>query len=163
MHVTNTVGERGIRRATTASAPGRLVMDLSDLRTVSLRPVRETLRAHLQMWGLSYFEDRAVLVVTELLTNVLLHARLDSTQCASAKLLMQTEVGGLTLVVSDNLERQPVPGSPGPLDESGRGWALINAFADEVSVSTVPGGKDISITLLRPKTNAQGEAGPVAA
>jgi serine/threonine-protein kinase RsbW len=93
----------------------------------SVGGARHHLRGVLGRWGLEKVADAAELVVSELVTNVLQHAR-------SADRLVEiryqpTAEGGLSIEVHDADERFPVMREAATPDaESGRGLHLVDAL-----------------------------------
>ena len=87
--------------------------------------------------------DTAVLLVSELVTNSVRHAQ---GPCA----LVVTFAGDVVeLCIEDGDPRPPSPRSAGVLDESGRGFVLFNALADDWGVRPLPGGKATWFSLGR--------------
>ncbi|MEU5332486.1 ATP-binding protein [Streptomyces asoensis] len=90
--------------------------------------VRRIVSAQLRYWHMDPLIDRAALGVTELLTNVHLHARPDKTCIVEMELLLDR----LTVSVRDRDPRLPVVG---PLDDEalatcGRGLAMVAAVSE---------------------------------
>ncbi|MER7467876.1 ATP-binding protein [Streptomyces sp. NPDC097981] len=90
--------------------------------------LRRTTRAALTHWGCTSLIDDAHLVVTELVTNALLHGdgeisvRIRFAECY------------LHVAVHDGSTACPVPRISTPDDESGRGLVLVDALADDWGV-----------------------------
>jgi anti-sigma regulatory factor (Ser/Thr protein kinase) len=97
------------------------------------RFVVETVRR----WGYDgdLLEDAAV-VVTELASNVVVHARLPFTVTLSP-----SQGGGVRISVQDGSRTRPVQRQDGPTAQSGRGLTLIAALARSWGVDTTPDGK----------------------
>ncbi|HJV09517.1 MAG TPA: SpoIIE family protein phosphatase, partial [Acidimicrobiales bacterium] len=87
--------------------------------------------------------DTAVLLVSELVTNAVRHAR---GPCA---LVVDIDGDRLELAVEDGDPQVPTAGSGRALDESGRGLLLVGALADRWGVRAVAGGKAIWFSLSR--------------
>lgn len=79
--------------------------------------------------------DTAVLLVSELVTNAIRHA---GGPCA---LLVTFDDDGVEFCVEDGDPTLPVARVAQGLDESGRGFLLVGALADEWGVRATPGGK----------------------
>ncbi len=79
--------------------------------------------------------DTAVLLVSELVTNAVRHAR---GPCA---LQVTFDDGGVEFCVEDADPSVPVARVASGLDESGRGFLLVGAMADGWGVRPTPGGK----------------------
>jgi anti-sigma regulatory factor (Ser/Thr protein kinase) len=83
--------------------------------------------------------DEAELLVSELVTNAVLHGAPPITvrvECDSSD--------GLRVAVTDRSPDPAVPRAAGPLDESGRGIRLVDVISDRWGVRTRSGeGKDV--------------------
>lgn len=87
--------------------------------------------------GLGAVADTVALLVSELVTNAVVHAE---TRC---EVRIRTENGGVRVEVSDDSEVLPhAVENPDPLATSGRGLALVDALADASGAEPRPeGGK----------------------
>ena len=101
---------------------------------------RAAAREALTAWRLSHLTDAAVLLVSELVTNAVLHARSGGTPIG-----LQLEVHGtwLRIEVHDGDLRGPQPRTPSGLDESGFGFVLVDSLADTWGVLETAGGKAV--------------------
>ncbi|MCF2127832.1 ATP-binding protein [Strepomyces sp. STD 3.1] len=88
--------------------------------------VRRIVSAQLRYWHMHSLIDRASLGVTELLTNVHLHARPDKTCTVEIELLLER----LTVSVRDHDPRLPVVDDAEPLATCGRGLAMVAAMSE---------------------------------
>ncbi|WP_328559035.1 ATP-binding protein [Streptomyces coelicoflavus] len=88
--------------------------------------VRRIVSAQLRYWHMDLLIDRAVLGVTELLTNVHLHARPDKTCTVEVELLLDR----LTVSVRDHDPRLPVVDDAEPLATCGRGLSMVAAMSE---------------------------------
>ncbi|MFC9296861.1 ATP-binding protein [Streptomyces sp. NPDC057011] len=90
--------------------------------------IRRIVSAQLRHWQLDPLIDRAALGVTELLSNVHLHAQPDKTCTVEIEL----RLGRLTVSVIDSDPRLPVLSAPpaGSLETGGRGLALVEALSE---------------------------------
>ncbi|MDX2676544.1 ATP-binding protein [Streptomyces sp. NY05-11A] len=91
--------------------------------------VRRIVSAQLRYWHLDPLIDRAALGVTELLTNVHLHAQPDKVCVVELELLSDR----LTVSVRDHDPRLPVVGEmkdAAALDTCGRGLAMVAAVSE---------------------------------
>ncbi|MER7515469.1 ATP-binding protein [Streptomyces sp. NPDC126499] len=92
--------------------------------------VRRIISAHLRHWQVDALIDHATLGVTELLTNVHLHAQPDKTCTVEVELLLDR----LTVSVRDNDPRLPdlceARGDGDEFATSGRGLAIIQAMSE---------------------------------
>lgn len=82
-------------------------------------------------WRLTGLADDVDLVISELITNALLHARGDRRANASAGIRLDLEFDGkaLTCRVLDGSPLPPTPEQAGDTAESGRGLLLVDALS----------------------------------
>ena len=101
---------------------------------------REVARDALMSWELAHLTDTAVLLISELVTNAVLHAKADGSGLA-----LSLEVHGrrLRIEVHDGDLRGPRPRVPSGLDESGFGFVLVNSLADNWGVRKTAAGKAV--------------------
>ncbi|MFE9017403.1 ATP-binding protein [Streptomyces sp. NPDC007808] len=92
--------------------------------------VRRIVSAQLRYWHLDPLIDRAALGVTELLTNVHLHAQPDKTCTVEIELLLDR----LTVSVRDNDPRLPAVADSDTLATCGRGLAMVAAVSESWGV-----------------------------
>lgn len=92
--------------------------------------------------------DTAVLLVSELVTNAVRHAR------GPCSLVVRFQGDVVEFCVEDGDPQLPVARVTGPLDETGRGFLLVGALADRWGVRTVPGGKGTWFSLARNSAKA---------
>ncbi|GAA3378817.1 ATP-binding protein [Streptomyces sannanensis] len=108
--------------------------------------VRRIVSAQLRYWHLDPLIEQATLGVTELLTNVHLHAQPDKICTVDIELLLDQ----LTVSVHDHDPRVPdVPDSE-PLSTSGRGLTLVAALSDSWGVRPRDEGKTVWFALRAP-------------
>ena len=105
---------------------------------------RQATRDTLVAWQLAYLEETAVLLVSELVTNVVRHARSDALGMA-----LRLEPAGASLVIEvhDGDPHEPRPRMPGRFDESGFGFVLIEALAGKWGVRQTEIGKAVWVEL----------------
>jgi serine/threonine-protein kinase RsbW len=101
---------------------------------------RQATREALAAWRMTHLEETAVLVVSELVTNVVLHAEPFP---AFMMLRLETADGCLRIAVHDADPNWPRPRVPGRLDESGFGFLLVDALADRWGVRESSPGKAV--------------------
>ena len=87
--------------------------------------------------------DTAVLLVSELVTNAVRHAR------GPCSLVVSFDDDVVEFCVEDGDPHVPVARTAGPLEESGRGFLLVGALADRWGVRPTPDGKATWFVLSR--------------
>ncbi|WP_432032465.1 SpoIIE family protein phosphatase [Streptomyces antibioticus] len=113
---------------------------------------RQQLRELLHDWNSDDQVDSAVLLVSEMLTNVLVHTDADA--------LLVAEVTGVSgerrirVEVTDTSDDLPHKRQPGELASSGRGLMLIELLADTWGVAPRGEGKSIWFELYEPPASA---------
>jgi anti-sigma regulatory factor (Ser/Thr protein kinase) len=100
---------------------------------------RSATRIALDAWRLAHLEETAVLLVSELVTNAVLHARDTRT------ITLRLEAAGtlLRIEVRDADPRWPQPRSPDGFDESGFGFVLVDYLAAKWGVQETATGKAV--------------------
>jgi anti-sigma regulatory factor (Ser/Thr protein kinase) len=114
---------------------------------------RKVTRKVLASWRLADPEETAILLVSELVGNVVQHAR-----TGGRVLALRLEAAGtcLRIEVHDGDPRPPRPRSPAGLGESGFGFVLLAALADKWGVHQTATGKVVWAEL---GTSQAGDAG----
>jgi anti-sigma regulatory factor (Ser/Thr protein kinase) len=92
-------------------------------------------------WGCADLEDDAALLLSELVTNAVTHAR--TTITVSARFVGSE----LRVAVADRQPGEVRPKALGPAADSGRGLALVQQLAAEWGVQSLRGGKFVWFTL----------------
>lgn len=111
--------------------------------TASVPSARRFVRSTLASWDLQELVDAATLVVSELATNAVLHARSDFT------VVIAVEPGGaLRLEVADGSQAQPAPRRYSNGATTGRGLSIVDDLAVDWGVDTTPRGKRVWVQLL---------------
>jgi serine phosphatase RsbU (regulator of sigma subunit)/anti-sigma regulatory factor (Ser/Thr protein kinase) len=123
-------------------APGmpparRTVLTISQAETDRIAAARADVRATLRNWAVPELVDAAELLVSELLTNVLVHT--DGDALLTAELTGPEGHRRLRVVVNDQSDDLPHRRNPGEMASSGRGLLLLDALADAWGVE--PRGK----------------------
>ncbi|MFG2573965.1 ATP-binding protein [Streptomyces sp. NPDC048481] len=121
--------------------------------------VRRIVSAQLRYWHMDPLIDRAALGVTELLTNVHLHAQPDKTCVVELELLLDR----LTVSVRDHDPRLPVMGSAEQeaLATCGRGLAMVAAVSESWGARPDgESGKVVWFTLPAPSATREVSARP---
>jgi serine phosphatase RsbU (regulator of sigma subunit)/anti-sigma regulatory factor (Ser/Thr protein kinase) len=117
----------------------RLAVQRYDLQAVA--SVRHHLRDLLERWNSESILDELELVLTEILTNALVHGQSD------VDVRMRRHVGGIRLEVQDNCPQPPVPtvivadDAVNAEAESGRGLLIVDALSTEWGSSPAGRGK----------------------
>jgi anti-sigma regulatory factor (Ser/Thr protein kinase) len=112
-----------------------------ELRDV--RSARDFVTGRLEDRGLPALVDSARLVVSELATNAVRHAR------TPFSVTLQRAGGTVVLRVQDGSDLGPVPGAPELLSLGGRGLLMVAASSAAWGVTPVPGGgKSVWATLV---------------
>lgn len=130
-----------------AAAPDATAELRRPLRHADLRAVAETralLRRRLAEWGVPGLRDTAELLLSELVTNALVHT-------TGGALLTVTLTRGtrarLRVEVRDEAPHRPSP-RPAPDDASGgRGLLIVRALADEWGMCPLAAGKAVWFEL----------------
>jgi anti-sigma regulatory factor (Ser/Thr protein kinase) len=105
----------------------------------AVRLARQATRDALVRWQLTHVEETAVLLVSELVTNAVRHAR----GTYAIALDLETDGTWLRIEVQDADPRFPQPRTPGRFDESGFGFVLVDAMADKWGVRQTATGKAV--------------------
>lgn len=100
---------------------------------------RQVTRDTLATWRLACLEETAVLLVSELVTNAVRHAR----GGRAIALELQTEGSWLRIEVHDADPRWPRPRTLAGFDESGFGFILVDAMARKWGVRDTATGKAV--------------------
>jgi serine/threonine-protein kinase RsbW len=107
---------------------------------------RGELRKTLTDWGLIQIEDAALLVLSELLTNAVCHARVSPGREIETRYRPVSD--GVRIEVHDASDERPVLRSLNGDAVSGRGLSLVDALADRWDVSDRDGpGKAVWAVL----------------
>ncbi|MFF2504237.1 SpoIIE family protein phosphatase [Streptomyces sp. NPDC058067] len=134
----------------------RTVMTVAQAEPERVGAARQQLRQLLHDWADADQVDSAVLMISEMLTNVLVHTDGDA--------LMVTEVSGgpavrrLRAEVADASDDLPHKRHPGELASSGRGLVLMELLADRWGVDPRGEGKSIWFELYEVSADGSGES-----
>ena len=101
--------------------------------------VQETMRT----WGVSAeLVDDVVLLVSELVTNAVIHGR------PPVEVRLRRSLDSVVLEVHDGATTLPRKQRPAPEDEHGRGLLLVALLADRWGTSPTPHGKSVWATFV---------------
>ena len=99
-------------------------------------------RATLDAWGLGYIEPVAVLLVSELVANVVLHAQ------SECNLRMAYDGERLRVTVIDASSRPPMRHRRSSLAATGRGLTIVDSLSNSWGwIPTIGGGKEVWFEL----------------
>jgi anti-sigma regulatory factor (Ser/Thr protein kinase) len=101
---------------------------------------RQATRRALKVWSLVHLQDDANLVVSELVSNAVRHG---SGHRAEITLRMKATNNCLRIEVHDADPAMPVPRTPASLDESGRGFIVVEALTAKWGIQETEMGKAV--------------------
>jgi len=113
---------------------------------------RRFVRDLLDAWGAAEFEDAAVLLTSELVTNALLHAR------SAPELNVRLADGRLRIGVSDRTTVVPVRKRYGKEAATGRGLLLVESMASAWGTEPSVDGKEVWFELSSVDEGRSGES-----
>lgn len=122
------------------------------------RAGRRAVAEVLQSWNLpAYAVDDTVLLVSELVSNAVVHAR----QATPLEMELVLADARLRVSLSDSSPIAPSPRHAARADEGGRGMAIIDALSDGWGVEGHAGGKRVwfEVDLTRMAPTAAEQAG----
>jgi anti-sigma regulatory factor (Ser/Thr protein kinase) len=96
----------------------------------------------LSMWGCEALVDDAQLLVSELVSNAVLHAGTEVT------LVLDLDEERLRIEVSDGTSVLPIPRAALPEATTGRGLLIVDRISDRWGTGTRPGGKVVWAELV---------------
>ncbi|MGI5256784.1 ATP-binding protein [Streptomyces angustmyceticus] len=114
-------------------------------RPESVAVARRLVRCALTAWGMEELADDGAVVVSELVTNAVRHARSEVIRLVVSRLDSAT----VRIGVVDKSKAPPRPRQPGTEDDSGRGLMLVAALADDWGTDPLPWGKRVWSELRR--------------
>ncbi|MEU0986119.1 SpoIIE family protein phosphatase [Streptomyces sp. NPDC005953] len=132
-------------------APRRMVMTVAQAQPERIAVARHQVKELLHDWADPDQLDSAVLMVSEMLTNVLVHT--DGNALLSAEVAHGNGDGRrLRVEVTDASDELPHKRRPGEMASSGRGLVLMEMLADAWGVDPRGEGKSIWFELHESKT-----------
>ncbi|MFF2020274.1 ATP-binding protein [Streptomyces sp. NPDC058171] len=105
----------------------------------SAAPARRLVRAACAVWRLDDLAEDGALIVSELVSNAVQHARRESIRIT----IERPGTGRVRVGVVDFSRVSPVRGEPDPERESGRGLALVAELAENWGTDSLPWGKRV--------------------
>jgi serine/threonine-protein kinase RsbW len=112
----------------------------------AVRLARRATRDALAAWRLGHLEETAVLLVSELVTNAVLHAR----DIGTVTVELTSAGTWLRIEIQDADPRWPRHRTPDIVDESGFGFVLVDSLAGKWGVRPTPTGKAVWAELDTP-------------
>ncbi|MFF3839520.1 SpoIIE family protein phosphatase [Streptomyces sp. NPDC001930] len=129
-------------------APRRTLMTIAQAEPERIAAAREQVRQLLHDWRDEDQLDSAVLMVSEMVTNVLVHT--DGDALLVAEVACGEKSRRLRVEVSDGSDELPHKRHPGEMASSGRGLVLMEMLADAWGVDPRGEGKAIWFELNEP-------------
>ena len=105
----------------------------------TVRLARQATRDTLAAWQLGHLEEAAVLLVSELVTNAVRHAR----DTGAIGLELTSAGGRLRVEVQDGDPHWRLERDPADCDESGFGFVLVDSLAGRWGIRRVSAGKAV--------------------
>ncbi|WP_137988325.1 SpoIIE family protein phosphatase [Streptomyces vilmorinianum] len=134
--------------AAVRQAPRRTMMTVAQAEPERIAAARQHLRQLLHDWTDDDQIDSAVLMVSEMVTNVLIHT--DGDALLVAEVTCDDEARRLRVEVSDGSDELPHKRHPGEMASSGRGLVLMEMLAHAWGVDPRGEGKSIWFELNEP-------------
>jgi serine phosphatase RsbU (regulator of sigma subunit)/anti-sigma regulatory factor (Ser/Thr protein kinase) len=132
----------------TLQAPRRTAMNVAQAEPARIAAARQQLRELLHDWTDAEQIDSAVLMVSEMVTNVLVHT--DGHALLVAEVARGDAARRLRVEVADTSDELPHRRRPGEMASSGRGLLLMEMLADAWGVDPRGEGKSIWFELYEP-------------
>ncbi|MFJ8668030.1 SpoIIE family protein phosphatase [Streptomyces sp. NPDC093600] len=129
-------------------APRRTMMTVAQAEPERIATARQYLRQLLHDWTDEDQVDSAVLMVSEMVTNVLIHT--DGDALLVAEVTCDDEARRLRVEVADTSDELPHRRQPGEMASSGRGLVLMEMLAHAWGVDPRGEGKSIWFELNEP-------------
>jgi serine/threonine-protein kinase RsbW len=126
-----------------AGGTGRRMQLTLPAAVQAVRLARRATRDALAAWQLGLLEETAVLLVSELVTNAVRHAR----NTGTVTLELRSAGTRLRVEVQDADPQWPQPRNPAGCDESGFGFVLVDSLAGQWGVRQTPAGKVVWAVL----------------
>ncbi|WP_327678092.1 ATP-binding protein [Streptomyces sp. NBC_00467] len=111
----------------------------------SAATARSLVRVALAVWGLDDMAEDGALIVSELVSNAVQHARRESIRVV----IDRPGAACVRIGVVDFSKLPPAPKEPDDEDEGGRGLALVAELAEDWGTDPLPWGKQVWAELHR--------------
>ncbi|AQW54683.1 ATP-binding protein [Streptomyces violaceusniger] len=105
----------------------------------SAATARRLVRVALSVWGLDDLAEDGTLIISELVTNTVRHARRETIRVV----IDRPGAARVRIGVVDFSKVRPVCGEPNIGDENGRGLALVGTLARDWGTEPLPWGKRV--------------------
>ncbi|MGW7431122.1 ATP-binding SpoIIE family protein phosphatase [Streptomyces sp. NPDC054861] len=135
-------------------APRRTMMTVAQAEPERIAAARRHLRQLLHDWSDADQVDSAVLMVSEMVTNVLIHT--DGDALLVAEVTCDEKSRRLRVEVADSSDELPHKRHPGEMASSGRGLVLMEMLAHAWGVDPRGEGKSIWFELNEPPSDEGG-------
>ena len=129
---------------------------------LACRSAREFTGQTLRGWGLPVLAEDAAVIVSELVTNALLHGCARGAAADQVELLLWRRAGQMVCAVTDPGPQPPVLVSAAPLAEAGRGLQVVQALSVTWGWTRLGGRRKMVWAALR-LPRAQSPAGSAIA
>lgn len=107
----------------------------------SVRRIRRAVSARCRDWGWAGRADEVELLVSELVTNAVVHVG------GTVAVTLTASSSSLTVAVADTSLDSPSPKSAGPWETSGRGLVIVESIADDWGIDPSGPGKSVWFSL----------------
>jgi len=116
---------------------------------LACRSAREFTGQTLRGWGLPVLAEDAAVIVSELVTNALLHGCARGAAADQVELLVWRRAGQMVCAVTDPGPQPPVLVSAAPLAEAGRGLQVVQALSVTWGWTRLGGRRKVVWAALR--------------
>jgi anti-sigma regulatory factor (Ser/Thr protein kinase) len=123
-----------------AREPSRIIHVQLPATPVASRLARRATAGALTLWQLAHLQETAGLIVSELVTNAVLHANPGG---SGIGLRLEVIEDWLRIEVHDPDPRMPQPRIPAALDQTGFGFVIVGGLADKWGAGETEEGKAV--------------------
>ena len=135
-----------------AREPSRIIHVQLPATPVASRLARRATAGALTLWQLAHLQETAGLIVSELVTNAVLHANPGGSEIG---LRLEVIEDWLRIEVHDPDPRMPQPRIPAALDQSGFGFVIVGGLADKWGADETEEGKAVWAQLATARIQGQ--------